>query len=441
MKRKGSSEIADSVGDDQVRITFKRAEEGGLRLAVKGKILAIMLMAIYLAATRGVEAAPSFLLGGGIFAVIGIIHYRIIGSPFDKPWVKYAFLTIDIALLSVLIAIGPTDQNYDLPKTMIFRFNTFPYYFAFIAIAGFSFSPGLMLWAGIAGSAGWIGAFSYVLMGTENPLFWSDVPSNATRDQFLAVFLSPDFMPFYSRVQESLVLVITAALLSVVMLRARNTVFAHLRSEAERRSISDLFGRHVPKAVADMMIAGRGRLDPTEREATVLFADIEGFTSLTERVGAPGVTSVLNAYFDDAANIIGANGGIITQFQGDAILAVFNLPAPDPEHAARALNAGLALLDKVSASTYWGQKVAIRVGIATGRVVAGNVGGGGRENYTVHGDAVNSAARLEGLNKELGTRILVSATTVEQSGTHGLREQGRVDLRGRSEASVVFTRA
>jgi class 3 adenylate cyclase len=288
---------------------------------------------------------------------------------------------------------------------------------------------------------GWWGAYVHVLRGADSPLQWSDIPLGATREQFLGVFLSPDFLPYGSRVQETLVLIITAALLSVVMRRARKTMYAHLEADAERRRVSDLFGRHVPRAVADLMIAEHGALQPTEREATVLFADVVGFTALMEKLGPSGITNVLNAYFDDAANIIGAEGGIITQFQGDAILAVFNLPAANPDHAARGLRAGIALLERIRESTYSGEKIAIRVGINTGNVVAGNVGGGGRENYTVHGDAVNTAARLETLNKDLGTRLLVSASTATQAGEAGLEPVGTVELRGQSESSRVFTRS
>jgi len=425
--------------DAQIRATFQRAEELGLKLAIRGRVVAVILVVVYLVATRGLVTAPGFLLAGGLFVAFGLWHYHIIGSPRDRPWVKYVFLSFDIALLSILIAVGPVDLKYDLPQALIFRFDVFLYYFMFIAIAGFSFSPGLMLWAGIAGSAGWLGAYLHVLGGAERALQWSDLPSDASREQFLAVFLSPDFLPYGTRVQEALVLIIIAALLSVVMRRARNTVYAHLEADAARRSVSDLFGRHVPRAVADLMIAAGGALEPTEREATVLFADVVGFTALTEKLGPTGITKVLNAYFDDAANIIGANGGIITQFQGDAILAVFNLPAADPNHAASALRAGISLLERVRESTYGGEKIAIRMGINTGNVVAGNVGGGGRENYTVHGDAVNTAARLEALNKDLKTIVLVSASTARLAGEANLEGVGTVEVRGQSVPTVIYT--
>ncbi|MEM7408334.1 MAG: adenylate/guanylate cyclase domain-containing protein [Pseudomonadota bacterium] len=426
--------------DTQIRATFRRAEEQGLKIALRGKIVAVALLVSYLAVTRGPASAPVFLMAGALFIVFGMLHYWIIGTSRDRPWVKYVFITIDIALLSVFVALGPADLNHELPKAMTFRFGGFHYYYVIVAIAGFSFSPGLMLWAGVAGSIGWVGAFYYVLGNADRALQWSDVPAGATPEQFLAVVLDPHFLPFGTRLQESMLLIIIAALLTLVMSRARRTVYAHLEAEAERRNVSDLFGRHVPRSVAELMIEARGELAPTERQATVLFADVAGFTNLTERLGPTGITNVLNAYFDDAANIIGAEGGIITQFQGDAILAVFNLPASDPDHAGAALRAGTRMLEKVASSRYDGETIGIRVGINTGNVVAGNVGGGGRENYTVHGDAVNAAARLEAMNKDLGTTLLVSKSTADLVPHAGLERVGSVDVRGQSDQTVVFTR-
>jgi class 3 adenylate cyclase len=306
----------------------------------------------------------------------------------------------------------------DLPQAFIFRFDIFPYYFLFVAVAGFSFSPWLVLWAGVAGSVGWLAAYLFIYVGAENPLQWGDIPLEATQEQFLAVFLSPDFLPAGSRFQEIVVLLVTAILLTVVMRRARGTVYAHLEADAERRSVSEMFGRHVPKAIAEMMISDKGALRPIEREATVLFADIAGFTTLTERLGPSGITNVLNAYFDVATDIISSHGGVITQFQGDAILAIFNVPAADPDHAQKALDAAEEL---------------------SGNLIAGNVGGGGRQTYTVHGDAVNMAARLENMNKEFGTCILLSESTADQIAGPRLKRIGSVDIRGQSGPHEVFT--
>lgn len=207
----------------------------------------------------------------------------------------------------------------------------------------------------------------------------------------------------------------------------------------EREVMRDLFGKYVPERVVSDLIARGGALEPVAAECTILFTDIEGFTGLTERLGPAELVTVLNAYFTAASAVIEHHNGVITQFQGDAILAIFNIPIADPDHAAKAVRTGLDLLEQIERVEFGGQRIRIRVGIATGEVVAGNVGAEARLSYTVHGDAVNLAARLEAMNKELGTRILVSESTRAQCPEIGLEPVGTVSVRGQSKPALVYT--
>ena len=159
------------------------------------------------------------------------------------------------------------------------------------------------------------------------------------------------------------------------------------------------------------MIKDKGALDPIERQATVLFIDLTGFTKLTEAKGPRAIVDILNAYFDAATEIIGKHNGVVTQFQGDAILAIFNVPFEDEDHAQHAFDAATDLLDTVRNETFAGEQLAIRIGLNSGPLIAGNVGGGGRQSYTVHGDAVNLAARLE--KPEQGPRHIPSRFTID----------------------------
>ena len=234
-------------------------------------------------------------------------------------------------------------------------------------------------------------------------------------------------------------MLVVAALLAVVMRRARRTVRLHLEADAERRSISEVFGRYVPRAVADMVISDKGSLAPTERTATVLFIDIAGFTNLTERLGPVRVVEMLNDYFDVVTRIIGEHNGVVTQYQGDAVLATFNVPLADEDHARRAVECASEVLQTVGSSNFGGESIEVRVGVNTGLLVAGNVGGGGRQNYTVHGDTVNLAARLEAMNKELGTRLLVSESTAQYLDRPDLEPVASVEVRGLSGERPVFS--
>ncbi len=209
----------------------------------------------------------------------------------------------------------------------------------------------------------------------------------------------------------------------------------------ERDRIRRTFGRFVPASVAAALLADEGAIAPQEREATVLFTDIEGFTRIAAQLAPRKVVEILNAYFSRVAEIIHQNHGVITQFQGDAVLATFNLPASDPDHARHALETAVRILDQLDHVAFDGSiHLRTRIGICTGQVVGGTVGGGDRLGYTVHGDTVNLAARLEALNKQIGTRILLSARTAELAGPGlELRHCGAVPVRGFAEPLSCYT--
>ena len=203
--------------------------------------------------------------------------------------------------------------------------------------------------------------------------------------------------------------------------------------------IRETLGRFVPADVARTLLTEGGELAPEQAEATVLFCDLVSFTSLTETLGPEGIVALLNEYFESMVAVLERHRGVVTQFQGDAILATFNVPLPDPEHAANAVRAAVEMQAEVARRRFAGRRIANRIGVNTGPLVAGAVGAKGRLSYTVHGDAVNLAARLEALNKELGTRLLVSHTTASAAEGFDFRPMGEVSVRGQSERVAVYT--
>ena len=431
------SEVARDVKE-----TFLHAEQSGLRLAIIGRTVALVLLGAWLVGTRARDPshALDYLLLLSFFAALGLAQYAVIGTRFDKRWVKYVFITLDIAILSALVATQPLFETAaGLPPVMMFRAPVFPFYFVILGVAAFSFSPGMVLWTGIAGALGWLAAFLHVAGGVDGSLNWREIPPNPTAEEVMAVVLDPNFGGLGGRLQEAVLLVVVAVLIAIVMWRARTTLRRQLEAERDRATLSGMFGRFVPRAIVNAMVAGRGALAPIEREATVLFADIAGFTGMTERAGALRTVEILNAYFDEVTRIIGAHNGIVTQFQGDAVLATFNVPVEDPAHARNAFEAARAILACVAERDFAGERIRVRIGINTGPLVAGNVGGGGRQSYTVHGDAVNLAARLEALCKEHGTALLLSAATAKALPEVKLVAVGNIAVRGLAEPVAVFS--
>jgi adenylate cyclase len=210
-------------------------------------------------------------------------------------------------------------------------------------------------------------------------------------------------------------------------------------AERERASIAQTFGKYVPEEIARGLIADQGAFKPQQRIATVMFTDIEGFTSLAETMGPAEVLLMLDDYFEALGTRISAEGGVVGQFQGDALIATFNVPVPDENHAAAALRAALAIQDAMEHQSFRGKTLRTRIGLNTGTVVSGSVGSRGRRSYTVYGDVVNAAARIEALNKEFGTTVLAAESTIETAGPgFQISEVARRTMRGRSEPTTLF---
>ena len=229
--------------------------------------------------------------------------------------------------------------------------------------------------------------------------------------------------------------------------RIASTVSSFRKSLIEREKVRSLFGKYIPESIAEQMLKEDGALKPQTTEATIFFVDLAGFTAMSERLNPQEIVEVLNDYFSKIVSIIEGHNGVITQFQGDAVLAIFNVPIEDPFHALNAINTAREIIDVVAKNTFCGHQLSCRIGITTGDVVAGNVGAKDRLNYTVHGDIVNLAARLEQLNKEYSTNVLIAASTVEN--VQKLRpekfsslyfdEIGTISVRGKEDQVIVYT--
>ena len=188
---------------------------------------------------------------------------------------------------------------------------------------------------------------------------------------------------------------------------------------AEKRKIRSVFNKSVSKEVADHMLAQGAQLGGSREFATVLFADIRGFTSLAESLDERSLINLLNQYFSQVNVCIEKRKGVIDKFIGDAVMALFGTPLPCEQSAYSALMASKAMLETVETfnqhcALIYGCEIKIGIGLNSGHVVAGMVGAENRLNFTVLGDQVNIASRIEGLCKYYGAELIVSESCVEQ---------------------------
>ena len=220
--------------------------------------------------------------------------------------------------------------------------------------------------------------------------------------------------------------------------------------ERERARIRTMFGRYVSDAVVEKLLADERRPDLAGEAliVTVLFSDIRGFTTLSEKLSAREVVEMLNAYFTRVCEPILAEGGTVDKYVGDAVMAVFGSPVQFPDHARRALRAALGMAREAASFSQWMEQrfpgrdlppFGAGIGIATGEAVIGDIGTPKRKEFTAIGDTVNTASRLEGLTKDLNCSILAAEATIKAAGA--AVRTGRVQsvtVRGRSEAITVY---
>jgi adenylate cyclase len=213
-----------------------------------------------------------------------------------------------------------------------------------------------------------------------------------------------------------------------------------------KRHIKGLFGRYVSKDVIDQLMSdpALARLGGQRREMTVLFSDIRGFTTASEKGVPEDVVRQLNEYFTAMVEVLFRHRGTLDKFVGDMVMGLFGAPLADPQHADHAVAAALemtAVLDRLN-ETWTAQgrpTLDIGIGINSGEMIAGNIGSDTIMSYTVIGDAVNLGARLESLNKEYGTRVLISQSTLDRLTTPvNSRRVDEVTVKGKTRPVVVY---
>jgi adenylate cyclase len=214
----------------------------------------------------------------------------------------------------------------------------------------------------------------------------------------------------------------------------------------QKRFIKDAFKQYLSPAVIEELLAHPEhlKLGGERRELSIFFSDIQGFTRISEKLNPEKLTALLNEYLSAMSDIIHEESGTIDKYEGDAIIAFWNAPLSVPDHAIRVVRAALrcqARLDEMRPAIYEriGQNLYMRVGINTGPAVVGNMGSRSRFDYTMLGDAVNLASRLEGVNKQFGTYTIISQMTNDLlNDAFAVRELARVAVVGRQEPVTVY---
>ena len=320
-----------------------------------------------------------------------------------RRWLNPAFLIagvcLDIALLLGLI--WSFHLQYQQPAPFYLKVPTLLYVFIFISLRALRFEPVYVIAAGLSAAAGWLAMLAYAASSGEMVV---------TRDYVR--YLTSNSVLIGAEIDKIIAILMVTGVLALALARSRRILYRAVLDSVLAKDLSRFVAPEVAARISASergLRAGEGEV----REATVLFTDIEAFSTFAEKVSPEQLVMLLNEYFEAVSGAVERHGGVITQFQGDAMLITFNTVRDDPDHAAKAVRTALEIQELTRERLFGGAvRMRTRCGINTGRIVAGAVGSTERLLYTVHGDEVNIAARLEQLNKKYGSYLLASESAV-----------------------------
>lgn len=250
---------------------------------------------------------------------------------------------------------------------------------------------------------------------------------------------------YYLFMADGLVLPIASALMMVGAAFALNMSYGYFVESRSKRELANLFGTYVPPELVDEMVkdAARYSMKATNKELTVMFCDMRGFTKMSERMEPTKLQELLNSVFNRLTDQIRSNRGTIDKYMGDCVMAFWGAPVETPNHAHLAVKSAMEMANTVRKinEEHRAQgipEIGVGIGLNTGTMCVGDMGSDIRRSYTVIGDSVNLGSRLEGLSKVYGVDIVVSETTRKAAPDFAWQELDRVRVKGKEQAVAIY---
>ncbi len=300
-------------------------------------------------------------------------------------------------------------------------------YFIIIALSALSLNFRLCLFTGV------IAALEYILLA------WYLINFTETHENFYNL---PPISMFIVHIVKSSLILTTGIITGIITNKLKKVFLKSFQSISEKNHIMSMFGQHVSPAVMEKLLLQKNSAEGEVQNVCMMFLDIRNFTTFSENRTPQEVVAYLNSLFDFMIDIVNRNHGIINKFLGDGFMAAFGAPFSDGFDSRNAVNASKEILQKLKEEIEAGNILPTRVGIGlhTGEAVTGNIGSSQRKEYTIIGDVVNLASRIESLNKQFNSQFLISDTVKEALGDAGIEtvSLGKVAVKGRAEPVEIF---
>lgn len=429
---------------------FAEAEREGLMLAAKVRTLALVLIILW-AAIDSTDTGLIYvydLAEIACFAVLGLLQYFSAKQRFHMHLLKYLFVVVDCILLALILSFDNPIDPSEIPAAIALDGSRAAYFFIFLLQAAFSLRPRLVVWCGLCIVAARTGLLLWI---TSQPgVFTNLALPEQTMEALLEARQDPNFVFLGFWATDILVTLILAAGLAVVVRRYRRLLESQLVAERTRASLSRYFS---PNVVDHLSASDQSLATVQQQDVAVLFADIMGFTELCESASPETVVALLREYHNRLGQTVFDNEGTLDKYIGDGLMATFGTPQPRSGDARNALQCAtemIAALDEWNAERLAAGEQPVRVGIGVhyGSVIAGDIGNERRLEYSVIGDTVNIASRLEQLTRILDTPLVVSDSLIKAIIKNGhdeprllsrLTEGDVQQIRGRDSGVAVWT--
>ncbi len=430
---------------DRLQASIRQAELEGLQFAFYARLTAIIVVSVWLI---WLVPWPRDLYYGAYafgFFLLGYVPYRLRYHPHGE-LIKLGFIVLDVALVSAaILAPPPASLGGEWPIQTRLRGQEFLYLLLLLAEAALTYSPRRVLWTGVSILVIWsIGVFT--IYSQPDTLRFNDAVAQGalTSAAILTLSSQPAFVGLTAWYTQLVGTSLFTLLLTLTVWRSRRTLLNQVEAEVVRADLA----RYVSPDVAEALARRGGTAfgDPATRTVAVLFADIVGFTKLTEPLSPERTFALLRSFQARSCAIVFKHGGTLDKYLGDGFMATFGSVGPQPDAPARALACAFELLQEIER---WNRKRSARgadplrvsIGIHCGPVTVGNLGGRERVEFTVVGDVVNVASRLEEVTREVGGSIVASEDCIQAAGPSEwvtqFQDARTIKLRGRDQRILV----
>jgi len=300
-------------------------------------------------------------------------------------------------------------------------------YFIIIALSALSLNFTICIFTGVIAALEYISLALYLINFTE------------MQGNFYNL---PPISMFILHLVKSLMILMTGIITGIITNKLKKVFLKSFQSISEKNHIMSMFGQHVSPAVMEKLLHQKNSAEGEVQNVCVMFLDIRNFTTFSESRTPQEVVAYLNSLFDFMIDIVNRNHGIINKFLGDGFMAAFGAPFSDGFDSRNAVKASKEILQKLKEEIEAGNILPTTVGIGlhTGKAVTGNIGSSQRKEYTIIGDVVNLASRIESLNKQFNSQFLISDTVKDAIGDAAIEtvSLGKVAVKGRAELVEIF---